>query len=187
MPPDLHATKNTRTKRKPKSSLNGSSVRASLTASKCSIQNGSACRNCIGTQSQARRMASAIAVVVVKVCAGSRSTRQQTTLALEMAGSILNCQRTCQQRHSKPLGGHCRNHKSPEEITLFALDLGTLCVSLIGSQVESATPTLVCVTTSRHKQRRETAMTHQDKLIYFTYGWLVSWAYFKVINRYWRK
>lgn len=30
-------------------------------------------------------------------------------------------------------------------------------------------------------------MTHQDKLIYFTYGWLVSWAYFKVVNRYWPK
>ena len=29
-------------------------------------------------------------------------------------------------------------------------------------------------------------MNHQDKLIYFTYGWLVSWAYFKLINRYWR-
>jgi hypothetical protein len=30
-------------------------------------------------------------------------------------------------------------------------------------------------------------MNHQDKLIYFTYGWLVSWAYFKVVNRYWHK
>jgi len=29
-------------------------------------------------------------------------------------------------------------------------------------------------------------MNHQDKLIYFTYGWLVSWAYFKVVNRYWK-
>jgi len=30
-------------------------------------------------------------------------------------------------------------------------------------------------------------MNPQDKLIYFPYGWLVSWAYFKVVNRYWRK
>ena len=30
-------------------------------------------------------------------------------------------------------------------------------------------------------------MNHQDKLIYFTYGWLVSWAYFKAVNRWWRK
>jgi hypothetical protein len=74
----------------------------------------------------------------------------------------------------------------PKNSPLFALDLGTDCVSLIGSEVESATKTLACVTTSRHKQRRETAMNHQDKLIYFTYGWLVSWAYFKVVNRYWR-
>jgi hypothetical protein len=39
----------------------------------------------------------------------------------------------------KQPGEPCRNHKSPEEITLFALDLGTDCVSLIGSEVESAT------------------------------------------------
>ena len=43
------------------------------------------------------------------------------------------------QPNSKQLGEPCRNHKSPEEITLFALDLGTDCVSLIGSEVESAT------------------------------------------------
>jgi hypothetical protein len=43
------------------------------------------------------------------------------------------------QPNSKQPGEPCRNHKSPEEITLFALDLGTDCVSLIGSEVESAT------------------------------------------------
>jgi hypothetical protein len=42
-------------------------------------------------------------------------------------------------KHLKQPGEPCRNHKSPEEITLFALDLGTDCVSLIGSEVESAT------------------------------------------------
>ena len=30
-------------------------------------------------------------------------------------------------------------------------------------------------------------MSHSDKLIYFTYGWLVSWAYFKLVNRYWNR
>ena len=61
-----------------------------------------------------------------------------------------------QRKHLKQPGGHCPSLKSPEEITLFVLDLGTDCVSLIGSEVESATETLLCVTTSGHVERRET-------------------------------
>jgi hypothetical protein len=85
------------------------------------------------------------------------------------------------QKHSKPLGEPCRNHKSPEEITLFALDLGTDCVSLIGSEVESATQTLVCVTTSKHEQRRETAMTDTQFIYSFIMGWVSCWLWLKMM------
>jgi hypothetical protein len=81
----------------------------------------------------------------------------------------------------KQPGERCRNHKSPEEITLFALDLGTDCVSLIGSEVESATQTLLCVTTSRHEQRRETAMTDTQFIYSFIMGWVSCWLFLKMM------
>jgi hypothetical protein len=85
------------------------------------------------------------------------------------------------QKHLKQHGEPCQNHKSPEEITLFALDLGTDCVSLIGSEVESATQTLACVTTSRHKQRRETAMTDTQFIYSFIIGWVSCWLWLKMM------
>ncbi len=85
------------------------------------------------------------------------------------------------QPTSKQPGEPCRNHKSPEEITLFALDLGTDCVSLIGSEVESASQTLPCVTTSRHEQRRETAMTDTQFIYSFIIGWVSCWLWLKMM------
>ena len=106
--------------------------------------------NCIGTHTAST--ARATAAVEVKARQASKSIRQTTTLVRIKAtqtGCTLKLQR-CQQRHLRPHGEPCQNHKSHGKITLSALDLGTLCVSLIGSQVESATSTLVCVTTTEH-------------------------------------
>ena len=129
MPPDTQLISNTKTKHKPESFGTGSSL----------TQKPSDYANCTGTPTAPT--ARATDALVEKAKQESKSTPLTTTQARIKAtqtGSILRWQ-TKPQKHLKPHGGHCPNLKSPEDVILLALDLGTNCVSLIGSEVESAT------------------------------------------------
>ena len=129
MPPDTQPTSNTKTKRK----------RAKCGTGSLPTQKPSDYENCIGTHTAST--ARATDALEEKAKQESRSTPPTTTQAPTKAtqtGFTLKWQNK-PQKPLKPHGGHCPSLKSPEEITLFALDLGTNCVSLIGSEVESAT------------------------------------------------
>ena len=129
MPPDTQLTFNTKTKRKPAKCGTGS----------LPTPKPSDFANSIGTPTA--RTVLATDALEEKAKQESKSTQPTTTQAPIKATQtgFTSKWQSKPQKHSKPHGGHCPSLKSPEDVILLVLDLGTDYVSLIGSEVESAT------------------------------------------------